>query len=196
MRSEGQVTTFYSYKGGTGRSMALANVAVLLARWGYKVLLIDWDLEAPGLEFFFRSCLLEDPSEVLKRDGVIELLLGNRPSTRRSRLARSWKEMIVEIHLPEGNTLDLITAGNRAKDYFRRVTDLSIDRFYAEDGGLLVESLREQWKSQYDFTLVDSRTGVTDIGGICTIQLPDYLVLVFTPTEDRKSTRLNSSHRL
>ena len=40
--------TFYSYKGGTGRSMALANVACYLAR-KYRVLAIDWDLDAPGL---------------------------------------------------------------------------------------------------------------------------------------------------
>jgi len=44
------VVTFYSYKGGVGRSMALANVAALLARWGRRVLIIDWDLEAPGIE--------------------------------------------------------------------------------------------------------------------------------------------------
>ena len=51
----GQIYTFYSYKGGTGRTMALANVAVLLAKWGYGVLIADWDLEAPGIEYFFRD---------------------------------------------------------------------------------------------------------------------------------------------
>ncbi|MBR1199537.1 AAA family ATPase [Bradyrhizobium sp. AUGA SZCCT0158] len=48
-----RIVTFYSYKGGVGRSMALANVAVLLARQGKKVLMVDWDLEAPGLENYF-----------------------------------------------------------------------------------------------------------------------------------------------
>ena len=43
------IVTFYSYKGGVGRSMALANIAVLLAQRGMKVLMVDWDLEAPGL---------------------------------------------------------------------------------------------------------------------------------------------------
>src|SRR5262245_15866916 len=47
------IVTFYSYKGGVGRSMALANIAVLLARRGLKVLTVDWDLEAPGLERYF-----------------------------------------------------------------------------------------------------------------------------------------------
>ena len=49
----GSITTFYSYKGGVGRTMALANVAVLLARKQKRVLTIDWDLEAPGLERYF-----------------------------------------------------------------------------------------------------------------------------------------------
>jgi cellulose biosynthesis protein BcsQ len=44
------IVTFYSFKGGVGRSMALVNVAELLADRGYKVIICDWDLEAPGLE--------------------------------------------------------------------------------------------------------------------------------------------------
>ena len=50
----GDIVTFYSYKGGVGRSFALANIATLLARWGYTVLCIDWDLEAPGLHRYFK----------------------------------------------------------------------------------------------------------------------------------------------
>lgn len=49
----GSIITSYSYKGGVGRSMALANVSVLLARQGLRVLSVDWDLEAPGLERYF-----------------------------------------------------------------------------------------------------------------------------------------------
>ena len=44
--------SFYSYKGGVGRSMALANLATLLARKGRRVFMIDFDLEAPGLDSF------------------------------------------------------------------------------------------------------------------------------------------------
>src|SRR2546423_416248 len=44
--------TFYSYKGGTGRSMALMNVAAILADRGKKVLVVDFDLEAPGITTF------------------------------------------------------------------------------------------------------------------------------------------------
>src|SRR6267378_5114739 len=56
----GKIVTFYSYKGGTGRSMALANVACTLALTsdlsdGKHVLMIDWDLESPGLHKFFQG---------------------------------------------------------------------------------------------------------------------------------------------
>ena len=51
------------------------------------------------------------------------------------------------------------------------------------NGGEFIENLRNEWKDNYDFVLVDSRTGVTDIGGICTIQLPDVLILLFTATQ-------------
>jgi len=44
--------TFYSFKGGVGRSMALMNVAYTLAGRGRHVLVVDMDLEAPGLSGF------------------------------------------------------------------------------------------------------------------------------------------------
>lgn len=55
-KSPGEIITFYSYKGGVGRSMALANIACLLGQKqedNGNVLMIDWDLEAPGLHQFF-----------------------------------------------------------------------------------------------------------------------------------------------
>src|SRR3954464_12149614 len=65
----GSVFTFYSYKGGVGRSFTLANIAVLLARWGHRVLCLDWDLEAPGLGDYFRPRLPARPS-----GGVVDLV--------------------------------------------------------------------------------------------------------------------------
>ena len=70
--SQGQIVTFYSYKGGTGRTMALANVAWILASNGKRVLAVDWDLESPGLHKFFHPFL--DESTVSATPGVIEII--------------------------------------------------------------------------------------------------------------------------
>ena len=69
---QGQIVTFYSYKGGTGRTMALANVAWILASSEKRVLCVDWDLESPGLHKFFHPFLNE--STVSATAGVIEII--------------------------------------------------------------------------------------------------------------------------
>jgi MinD-like ATPase involved in chromosome partitioning or flagellar assembly len=67
----GKIVTFYSYKGGTGRSMALANVAWILASNGKRVLTVDWDLEAPGLHRYFKPFLVD--KDLTSSDGIIDL---------------------------------------------------------------------------------------------------------------------------
>lgn len=180
----GKIITFYSYKGGTGRTMALANVGYLLSQWGYKVLMVDWDLEAPGLENFFKELL--NLNRVSKSRGIIDVLNNIQDSDNSSNIdIHLWKKLLIPIDTQtKGTVLHLLVAGNSNEDYFRRVRDLDISSFYSNyGGGEALEALRNDWKEEYDFILIDSRTGITDIGGICTIQLPDMLVLFFTATE-------------
>ena len=169
----GKVFTFYSYKGGVGRSMALVNVGVLLALSGKRVLLIDWDLEAPGLEVYFRNTakLEGDPERV---PGIVDLLEAKMAGT-----TLDWHDCRLKA-LFLGHSLDIISAGSRTSEYRKRVQKLDWEALFSEHRiGNYVSDLREQWRSEYDFVLVDSRTGITDIGDICTVLLPDVLVLLF-----------------
>ncbi len=68
------IYTFYSYKGGVGRSMALANVAALLAKWSKKVLVVDWDLEAPGIERFFNNSSHHLSKKRKTTPGLVDLI--------------------------------------------------------------------------------------------------------------------------
>jgi FxsC-like protein len=70
-RDAGLIVTFYSFKGGTGRTMALANVAWILAANGMRVLVADWDLESPGLHKFLQPFM--DPG-VSRRPGIIDFI--------------------------------------------------------------------------------------------------------------------------
>ncbi len=47
--SKQAITTFYSHKGGTGKTSTVLNVAAILAREGLKVGIVDLDIEAPSL---------------------------------------------------------------------------------------------------------------------------------------------------
>ena len=158
--------------------MALANVATLLASWQKKVLVVDWDLEAPGVEHFFFS---GDRLDALKsRPGLVELL--TNPNKERKAAAK-WESLLIDVPLRRDVRLSLLTAGARSAGYFQNVRRLDLKSFYDDrEGGYVVEELRSDWKAKFDFVLVDSRTGITDIGGICTIQLPDILTLVFSST--------------
>jgi len=76
MTTETRFIVFYSYKGGVGRSLALANLACLLAWQGRKVLILDLDLEAPGqhqTSLFHGSYLPGTPIR-----GILDLLTDYR----------------------------------------------------------------------------------------------------------------------
>lgn len=171
-RSRGTVCTFYSYKGGVGRTLALANVAVLLAQWGYRVLCVDWDLEAPGLHLYYEHL---DPA---RTPGVVELVEGLHGAG-----PVRWREHTTAVAAPgTGDRLWMMPAGDRDSHYFGRMQDLDWESLYRDHGlGEVLEALRAEWTDEYDFVLIDSRTGVTDIGGICTVQLPDIVAFLFTP---------------
>jgi MinD-like ATPase involved in chromosome partitioning or flagellar assembly len=170
--SAGRVITFYSYKGGVGRTQALASIGTLLSRWGYKVLCVDWDLEAPGLDRYFQKWLGETRSA-----GVVELIHAHVDEK-----SPHWQDYVVPLQLGgAAQSLHLMPAGLQDDSYKRRIQSLDWGVLYEKHGlGAFLEQLRNEWKSTYDFVLIDSRTGITDIGGICTIQLPDQLVLLFT----------------
>jgi MinD-like ATPase involved in chromosome partitioning or flagellar assembly len=53
MSTSTKTVSFYSFKGGTGRSTTLANVAYALAEQGANVGCMDLDLAAPGLHMIF-----------------------------------------------------------------------------------------------------------------------------------------------
>src|ERR1700691_1164540 len=88
----GVIYTFYSFKGGVGRTMALANVAALLAKWGYSVLIVDWDLEAPGLERFFSGVKPDIGKVRAKTSGIVDLMHARKNGDR-----LAWRNCLIDI---------------------------------------------------------------------------------------------------
>ena len=185
----GQIVTFYSYKGGTGRTMAMANVAWIIASHGQRVLTVDWDLESPGLHKFFHPFL--DESTVSATPGVIEIINeyaaaavdpGPRNKDWYLECARVERHAVsLEWPFPDGGRLDFLSAGRQNRDYSSAVVSLDWDNFYDRlGGGKFFRAMREDMKRNYDYVLIDSRTGLSDVADICTIELPDVLTVCFT----------------
>src|SRR5208337_1555092 len=104
------IYTFYSYKGGVGRSMALANVAECLYRRGARVLMVDWDLEAPGLEYFFYSSDDGQIDKIRSHLGVIDMLLDYQRQYSLARLSSAKHAQQAENSgetLPAGGVFDV-----------------------------------------------------------------------------------------
>jgi TIR domain/Tetratricopeptide repeat/NB-ARC domain len=187
---EGKIVTFYSYKGGTGRTMALANVAWILASDGLKVLVVDWDLESPGLHKYLHPFL--DQARITATPGVIEMIRDYafavtsdeaRPADWHLHYAHIMRHAI-SVNWPDfpgGGVLDFVSAGRQNRDYYSSVAQVDWDNFYDRlGGGQFFNALRADMKANYDYTLIDSRTGLSDIADICTVHLPDILVDCFT----------------
>jgi tetratricopeptide (TPR) repeat protein len=187
---DGTIVTFYSFKGGAGRTMALANVAWILASNGFKVLCVDWDLDSPGLHRYFHPFL--DPAKLAATPGVIELINDyiwaavteeNPKEDWHREYAQIWRSAISVKwdHFPTGGTLDFVSAGRQNRDYSSSLTAIDWDNFYDHlSGGRFLDALRAEMKAHYDYVLIDSRTGMSDVADICTVNLPDVLVACFT----------------
>ena len=82
---------------------------------------------------------------------------------------------------PDGGKLDFLSAGRQNRDYSAAVCSLDWDNFYDRlGGGRFFRAMREDMKEKYDYVLIDSRTGLSDVADICTIELPDVLTICFT----------------
>jgi len=222
------IYTFYSFKGGVGRSMALSNVAEFLCSRGARVLMIDWDLEAPGLESFFFAPDDAGSLDIRSRVGLIDYLDqyrrdydALRPRAKFIDVVqglRPLERLLAPIHPPvpnnpTGGELWLLPAGWRASrkaakegerlfddrfpKYAATVQDFSWSEFYtAYEGETFFNWFRERLlkgppgddgtsgdgsRRGFDVVLIDSRTGVTEVGGVCTRQLADVVVSFCAP---------------
>lgn len=201
---EGKILTFYSFKGGVGRTMALANVAYTAATNGYRVLVMDWDLEAPGLGYYFRGLIEAQEAKKLKEtEGTLDLLWQWSNAIRSCKNQSDFNSVVSffetdnpfvklttplnPLHFNEfSGSLDFIGAGAKTvltaepTPYENALAQFSWSNFFDQEaGGFLLNCFRKWAKTNYDLILIDSRTGLADVAGICTMQIPDMVALCF-----------------
>lgn len=176
---------FYSYKGGVGRSMAMAHTAAALARQGRRVLLIDLDLEAPG-----QHCTGPFDQQYQQGSARSKGFLGfaadfkpEQPPALDNYLLRGdpleWR-LPGDKEVEAAGELRLLPAGDLQDHdrYRQQLKEFNWDK--ALDGGmLLLLHLKDECQRMgFDDVLLDARTGDADPFYVVALELADVLVAV------------------
>ena len=186
----GTIFTFYSYKGGVGRTHLLANLAAYLCYYRKrKVLMIDWDLEAPGLHYYYGKT-----NQTIESKGLIDLFNDHNQKVQGIETETfNEKDFIVPdenyitplIQAENGGTIDLMPAIDYREDgYHGKVDAFDWSEFYDKfSGGNYLLWFKDQLKRKYDYVLIDSRTGFNDYSGICNVLMPDMNIILMAPNQ-------------
>ena len=180
-----ETITFYSYKGGVGRTLALANVAIYLSRFGQNVCLMDFDLEAPGLHYKFPRFLKTTDIKAGLVDYICEF-------THNKVLPKSLDDFSKQV-IPSSESqggIRLIPAGNvLSPNYWQKLASINWHSLFYEEDSEGIPSfleLKERISIEFnpDFLLIDSRTGITEMSGLCTSLLPDKVVFLIVNNQE------------
>jgi MinD-like ATPase involved in chromosome partitioning or flagellar assembly len=175
------IVTFFSFKGGVGRTTGLVASAITLARNGHRIAIVDLDLEAPGLSTIFFPDDLENP-------GAIDYLLEKSLDKITNQNNWSLKTQILPINEQillgdNGETLRLVSAGTVDNNYLEKLARLDFQNLVDHKlPDVLRDLLRELAKAAkpLDFILLDARAGFHDIGGLAIADLSHATVIFGT----------------
>ena len=183
-----ETIAFYSYKGGVGRSLLVANAARFLGMVGKRVVALDLDIEAPGLhyklgrthEFASRSSMI---------GGAVPYLVATAKSAKNPPPLRNH---MVELALPDDTDgwFQLMPAGPAPRrEYWTALKKLRECLRFDDPSGkglaaLLDLHARIQEELKPDYLLIDARTGVTELGGLAATALADCVVCLFVANQE------------
>jgi len=178
------VVTFYSFKGGVGRSTALGLVAGILATRNRRVVMVDFDLEAPGISVLFQKDLEKINEE---QYGVLDYL-HQRYLTPDLDIP-TIEHCISQVNLDTRGELFLVPAGEYNENYIHRLADLdrhTLQSFYNNRGEInpvkqLITDIKERLDP--DVILIDARPGFNDTSAIALFDLADMAIICFLPTD-------------
>lgn len=167
---------FFSIKGGVGRSTALAATAWRLAQAGRRVLVLDLDLESPGLS----SSLLSPERQPLYgiTDWLVEDLVGNGGEVfdamwATSMLSRDGEIFVVPAHGADPGEY----VGKLGRVWMPKIDPDGSRQNWSQRLRRLIDQLESAIEP--DVILIDSRAGIDEVAASCVTDLGARLILLF-----------------
>jgi cellulose biosynthesis protein BcsQ len=171
------VVAFYGFRGGAGRTTALAHVAALLSGRQLQVVAVDLDLEAPGLHH-----ILDCPEPEDDRGGLALLRAASMTDDDQRSEALRLAPHIVKSRVEPGAPIRVLPAGRLSERYLERLEDLGVPLWHVAEGPgplqMLVSQIREEL--QPHLILLDCRTGLSGLSAAAVFHVADVVVLFVT----------------
>jgi hypothetical protein len=167
---------FYSIKGGVGRSTALAACTWSLTASGQRVLVLDLDLESPGLS----TSLLPQSRQPAYgiTDWLVEDLVGNGEAV--------MEQMHASLSTPQRGELIVVPShGFEPGEYVSKLGRVWMPGFTAEghrrnwSERLQRLILALEQKHQPSIVLIDSRAGIDEVASACVTDLGAQRIYLF-----------------
>ena len=167
---------FFSIKGGVGRSSALAATAWAFAQAGKRVLVLDLDLESPGLS----SSLLPDRQQPQFgiTDWLVEDLVDNGDAVFQDLRSLSGLSHDGEIYVvPAHGAVPGEYVAKLARVWMPKIAADGARQKWSARLGRLIDALEQ--RMQPDIILIDSRAGIDEVASACVTELGAKLILLF-----------------
>lgn len=176
----GKLVSFYSFKGGVGRTTTMMMSAIGIARRGKKVVMLDFDLEAPGISSFF-------PEEALSRYGILDFFLESNVYPEEINIDEYLYPVgeYCNVNQFGGEIYILPAVGMAAQDdvdaYRKNLMRFDMDVPAYEEEKTPVDVLLSKIDSflKPDYIFIDTRSGIHQIGGITLTRYSDLALLFF-----------------
>lgn len=161
-----KIVSIHSYRGGTGKSNSTANLATRVARYGYRVGIVDTDIQSPGIHVLFGF-----DEQDIKRS-LNDYLWGRCGIKEVAYDVTS----IVNGRAEPGCKIHLVPSSVKAGEIARILRE-------GYDVGLLNEGFQDLIKTlNLDYLFIDTHPGLNE-ETLLSITISDVLVLILRPDQ-------------